>query len=92
MQKKIGEIKEAFKAVLFNADKEIVAECGVAELAKKLDELDTVSTIVFDGVITQRLVDSAVKKSTRLIIGAAVADIENKTNGLQIVTFEDLGL
>ena len=90
--KKIGEIKEAFKAVLFNADKEIVAECGVAELAKKLDELDTVSTIVFDGVITQRLVDSAVKKSTRLIIGAAVADIENKTNGLQIVTFEDLGL
>ena len=90
--KKIGEIKEAFKAVLFNADKEIVAECGVAELAKKLDEFDTVSTIVFDGVITQRLVDSAVKKSTRLIIGAAVADIENKTNGLQIVTFEDLGL
>lgn len=90
--KKIGEIKEAFKAVLFNAEKEIIAECGVADLAKKLDEFDTVSAIVFDGVITQRLVDSAVKKKTGLIIGAAVADIENKTTGLKIVTFDDLGL
>ncbi len=90
--KKIGEIKEAFKAVLFNSKKEIIVECGVAELAKKLDELDTVSTIVFDGVITQRLVDSAVRKNTGLIIGAAVADIEKKTDSLQIVTFDDLGL
>ena len=90
--KKIGEIKEAFKAVLFNAEKEIIAECGVADLARKLDEFDTVSTIVFDGVITQRLVDSAVKKNTGLIIGAAVADIENKAKDLQIVTFDDLGL
>ncbi len=89
---KVSEIKEAFKAVLFNSKKEIVAECGVAELAKKLDELDTVSTIVFDGVITQRLVDSATQKDIGLIIGAAVADIENKGNKLQIVTFEDLGV
>ena len=89
---KIGEIKEAFKAVLFNAKKEVIEECGVAELAKKLDEYDVVSTIVFDGVITQRLVDIAIKKQTGLIIGAAVADIEHKSNGLRIVTFDDLGL
>ena len=90
--KKVGEIKEAFKAVLFDTKKKVIVECGVAELAKKLDEIDTVSTIVFDGVITQRLVDSAVKKNTELIIGAAVADIDHSTNGLRIVTFDDLGL
>jgi len=90
--KKVGEIKEAFKAILFNSEKEVIVECGVAELAKKLDDIDTVSTIVFDGVITQRLVDSAVKKNAGLIIGAAVADIEHKSNDLQIVTFDDLGL
>jgi len=88
---KIKSIKEAFKAVLFNADKEVMVECGVAELAKKLEEQETVPAVVFDGVITQRLVDIAAKKQTTLIIGAAVADIENKPSGLKLVTFDDLG-
>ncbi len=88
---KIEEIKESFKAVLFNEEKEVIAECGVAELAKKLEEHETVPTIVFDGVITQRLVDIAINKKTELLIGAAVADIDVKQNGLKIVTFDDLG-
>jgi DNA primase len=89
---KIGDIKEAFKAVLFNADKEVITECGVAELAKKLEEQESVPVVVFDGVITQRLVDIAINKKTELLIGAAVADIDVKQNGLKIVTFDDLGL
>jgi len=88
---KIEEIKESFKAVLFNSEKEVITECGVAELAKKLEEQETVPTIVFDGVITQRLVDIAINKKTELLIGAAVADIDVKQNGLKIVTFDDLG-
>jgi DNA primase len=88
---KIQDIKEAFKAVLFNAEKEVIGECGVADLAKKLEELETVPTVVFDGVITQRLVDIAAKKKTTLLIGAAVADIEKKPNDLKILTFDDIG-
>ena len=88
---KIEEIKESFKAALFNSEKEVIVECGVAELAKKLEEQETVPTIVFDGVITQRLVDIAISKKTELLIGAAVADIDVKQNGLKIVTFDDLG-
>ncbi len=88
---KIGEIKESFKAVLFDAKKKVIVECGVAELAKKLEEQETVPAVVFDGVITQRLVDIAIKKKTEVLIGAAVADIEVKTNGLKIFTFDDLG-
>lgn len=88
---KIQDIKEAFKAVLFNAKKEVIVECGVAELARKLEEQETVPAVVFDGVITQRLVDIAAKKKTTLLIGAAVADIENKPNDLMILTFDDVG-
>jgi DNA primase len=88
---KIEEIKESFKAVLFDNKKKVIVECGVAELAKKLEEQETVPTIVFDGVITQRLVDIAISKKTELLIGAAVADIDVKQNGLKIVTFDDLG-
>jgi DNA primase len=89
---KIEEIKESFKAVLFNENKEVIAECGVAELAKKLEEQDSVPAVVFDGVITQRLVDIASSKNTELLIGAAVADIEVQESSLKIITFDDLGL
>ena len=88
---KIEEIKESFKAVLFGEDKKVIVECGVAELAKTLESQDNAPTVVFDGVITQRLVDIASKKKTQLMIGAAVADIENKPSSLRIVTFDDLG-
>jgi DNA primase len=88
---KIPEIKESFKAVLFNKSKEVLVECGVADLARTLEAQQTVDTIVFDGVVTQRLVDMAVSKKTRLIIGAAVADIESRPVTLQIATFADFG-
>lgn len=88
---RIGDIKESFKALLFGEDKQVIVECGVAELAKTLEEQEKVPTIVFDGVITQRLVDIASKKKTELMIGAAVADIENKPSSMKIVTFDDLG-
>ncbi len=89
---KINEVKEAFKAVVFDSDKKVIVECGVAELAKTLEELETADTIVFDGVVTQRLVDIASAKKARLLIGAAVADLEKKPSSLGIVTFDDLGV
>lgn len=88
---KIGEIKESFKALLFGDDKKVIVECGVAELAKTLEDQEEVHAIVFDGVITQRLVDIASKKKTQLMVGAAVADIENKPSSMNIATFDDLG-
>jgi DNA primase len=87
---KIGDIKEAFKAILFDENKKVLVECGVAELAKTLEAQETVPAIVFDGVITQRLVDIATKKKTEFLIGAAVADIESKPSNMKIVTFDDL--
>ncbi len=89
---KAKEMKESFKAVLYNREKQVIVECGVAELAKTLEVQDDVTTVVFDGVVTQRLVDLAMKKSTGLIISAAVADLDNRPSKMQIVTFEDLNL
>jgi len=87
---KVDEIKESFKAILFDEKKKEIIECGVAELAKTLEGQDAVEAIVFDGVVTQRLVDIAETKKTSLLIGAAVADLENRPRGMQIFTFEDL--
>ncbi len=87
---KIDTIRESFKAIIFDENKEVIMECGVADLAKHLESLDSVRTIVFDGVVTQRLVDLAAKKGVTLLIGAAVADIESKPPGLKFFTFEEV--
>ena len=87
---KVKEIRESFKAVLFDSGKKPIVECGVAELAKKLEEQETVETIVFDGVVTQRLVDLAAKRKAKLLIGAAVSDIEKRPATMKIFTFDDL--
>ena len=87
---KANEIKESFKAILFDSDKNPIIECGVAELAKTLEVQESVHVIVFDGVITQRLVDMAGAKKTKILIGAAVSDIESKPPTLRILTFDDL--
>ncbi len=73
---------------MFNSKKEILLECGVAELAKKLEAQEEVDTIIFDGVITQRLVDLASKRKTKLLIGAAVSDIDKRPPTMKILTFD----
>ena len=87
---KIDEIKETFRAVVFDAKKKIVAECSVADLAKTLENIDDADAIVFDGVVTQRLADLASSKKIKLLIGAAVADLDKRPRGIQIATFDDL--
>jgi DNA primase len=87
---KVAEIRESFNAVLYDGDKNIVSECGVADLAKTMESQDTIETVVFDGVVTQRLVDIASAKKTKLLIGAAVADIEKRPPRLTILTFDDI--
>lgn len=87
---KIDEVRESFEAVLFDENKQVIKKCGVAELAKTMEGEDAVAAVVFDGVVTQRLVDIASKKKTKLLIGAAIADIEKKPPSMQIYTFDDV--
>ena len=87
---KVVEIRESFNAVLYDKDKNIASECGVADLAKTMESLDTIEAVVFDGVVTQRLVDIASTKQTKLLIGAAIADIEKRPPRLTILTFDDV--
>ncbi|MGQ4911933.1 MAG: DNA primase DnaG [Candidatus Thorarchaeota archaeon] len=87
---KIAEIRESFRALLFDKDKKVAVECGVAELAKTMEAQDEIPAVVFDGVVTQRLVDIADKKKTEVLIGAAVADIEHRPRGMTIATFDSV--
>jgi len=42
---KVDEIRESFRAILFDKDKNVIVECGVAELTKQLESLEGVNAI-----------------------------------------------
>ncbi|MFO7835259.1 MAG: DNA primase DnaG [Candidatus Thorarchaeota archaeon] len=86
------ELKESFKAAVFDRKDNLIKECGVAELTDVLDSLDDAKAIVLDGVVTQRLVDTAKVKGIKILVAAATAEIENKPRAMKIVMFDDLNL
>ncbi len=87
---KIPDVQDSFHAIVFDQNKKIIAKCGVSELAKILEAQEHVYAVIFDGVVTQRLVDIAIKKGMKLLVGAAIADLENKPTSIRIFTFEEL--
>jgi len=93
---KVGEIFPALngtlEAVLLD---ESLAEKGrfpISELVQKVDGESGVKFIIFDGIITQRLVDAAAKAKVEGVIGHRVGEIKNMPETLRVGTFRDLGL
>ncbi len=89
---KAENIKETLTAILLSDDYSVVDTIPVAELAEKLQNIEhgTVKSIIFDGVITQRLVDIASSIGVKTIIGARIGNITKRPINLKIATFKDL--
>lgn len=86
----INKLKGNLEAAIFNENLEILAQLPVSELAEKLPEFEKISTIVFDGIITQRIVDLAAEKEVKYIIGDRISDIVKRPAKLRLLTFEDV--
>lgn len=92
--KKIVEIASGLEgtleAVLLNEDLEEVMRIPVSELAEKLKDAENVDTIVFDGVITQRLVDIAEEKGIKYLIANRVSNVVKQPLNLHLITFSEI--
>ncbi|MEM3658106.1 MAG: DNA primase DnaG [Candidatus Hadarchaeum sp.] len=84
------KIKETFTAVLLDAEGEIIEETPVNQLFQRLNELDDVAGIVFDGIVSQRLLDLASEKDVKLIIGERIGSIEKKPTNIIVKTLDEL--
>jgi DNA primase len=94
-----SKIKEIFpslngtlEAVLLDEPLTEKGRFPISELVQKVDADSGVKFIIFDGIITQRLVDAAAKANISGIIGHRVGDIRNLPETLSVATFRDLGL
>ena len=84
------DLRGTLEAVLFNGKMEQVKRLPVSELAEKLQKIDGVDTVVFDGVITKRLVDIPDEKKVKHLIAARVSNAVKQPLNIKLLTFTDL--
>jgi DNA primase len=82
-------LQSTLEAVLLNDKLELIERLPVSQLAEKLQQLTGVDTVVFDGIITQRIVDIAGEKNIRRIVASRVSEAVKPALNVELITFQD---
>lgn len=94
-QKIVEDIKRlsgTLEAIIYDKNWNIIDKCPVRDLATKLKFFKNNNTyaIVFDGIITQRILDLAKTRNIKVLIGAKLGNINYKPQEIIVLTFNDL--
>ena len=94
-QKKFGKILDdisgSLRAVLFDKNDKELKKIPVRELTDSLKKSDNISSVVFDGIITQRLLDIASTKNITEIVGIKLGNVVKMPTSVKVLTKKDLG-
>ena len=92
--KEIAEIAKGLEgtleAVLLDENMNSLLRLPVSELAEKLQDMNEVDTVIFDGVITQRMVDIASTKNIKRLVAARISEVVKQPLSVQLITFQEL--
>ncbi len=95
LAEKVKELKPSLvntlEAVILDENFNILIRIPVSELAKQLEseELKGAKYIIFDGIVSQRIVDLSEKKGIAVIIGHRIGEITRKSPSVVITTLEN---
>ncbi|ADC64427.1 TOPRIM domain protein [Ferroglobus placidus DSM 10642] len=91
LRKHKEEIEGKLLARFVDSDMNVVKEIPVRDLVKVLKTNNIkASGIIFDGVITQRVVDIAAKKNISYLVGVRLGSVVKIPTKLKIITFDEL--
>jgi DNA primase len=82
-------LQGTLEAVLLNSKLELIERLPVSQLAEKLQQVSGVDTVVFDGIITQRIVDIAGEKNIRQIIASRISEAVKPALNVELITFQE---
>ena len=87
----IKTLPGTLKAKLYDKEWKLIEEIPVRDLVDNLAKLSKeVYAVIFDGVITQRLVDIAASKNVKYIIGARIGGIMKRPIMVKIYSFNEV--
>mgnify|MGYP003681877243 CR=1 FL=1 len=87
----LAEVTGKHKGVFLDKNGKKVGEINVDSLVNELKDKNP-HAIVFDGIITQRLVDIAHDRGVKTIVSIKSGDITKKPDSLELIEAQELGL
>ncbi len=84
------DAKGTLEATLIGNDGAESPRFPVAELVERLKAAEGVKAVVFDGIVTGRLLDAAVAKGVKVVVGDRIAEGARIPQGLEVRAFKDL--
>jgi len=84
------ELKGTLEAVMMKGGGKQLGRIPVSELVDRLKKEGGVEVVVFDGIITGRLMDAAVERGVRTLVGERVAEGVKVPRNLKVQLFRDL--
>jgi DNA primase len=86
------DLKDSLEAFIMDDELNVLGHIPVSELATSLEGFKGAKHIVFDGIVTQRLVDVASQSGVSTIIGYKVSDAIKKPASMTVESFASVGL
>ncbi|MDG6909234.1 MAG: DNA primase [Nitrososphaerota archaeon] len=80
------------EAILLDQGFQEVGRFPISELVQKMEGSGGAQYLIFDGIVTQRLVESAARVGVKGIIGHRTGELNQVPDDMRIGTFRDLGL
>lgn len=84
-----SKLRGTLKASLLDEKLEKIEEMQVRDLKERLPQVDGISAIVFDGVVTQELADIATERGLKYLVGMR-ARVERSPENLRVLTIDEL--
>jgi DNA primase len=82
-------LQGTLEAVLLNDKMEQIEQLPVSQLAEKLQQTSNVDTVIFDGIITQRIVDIAGEKNIKRIVASRISEAVKPVLNVELITYQD---
>ena len=87
---KAQELRGTLEAAVFDETAKEIARLPVSELANQLPTIESAHILVFDGVITQRILDVADQKKIKFVVGDRLSEVAKKPADVRVLTIPDL--
>jgi len=88
----VKQLRGTLEAVLYDREWRPIERIRVRDLFDRLKAVEpgSVYAVVFDGIITQRLLDVAAEKGVNVLIGALLGKFTSRPSNVRFATFSEI--
>ncbi len=90
VKSQVEQIKGTLEALIFGQDWALIKKIPVRDLADTLKAENSTKAVLFDGLVTQRLVDIAADRKIQYLVGVRIGEVPKKPLEVKLLTFQDL--